>query len=639
MMRGVHSSRLTLGVIGHVDHGKTALVRALTGIDTDRLAEERRRGLSIVLGFAHLEASGVAIDLIDAPGHQAFIREMVAGATGFDGIVLVVAANEGLMPQTREHFGIARLLGIETGVIALTKADTVDSAVLKQRVEEIQAFTTGSFLEAADIVAVSAPSGEGIDALKRALCRLPARTEIADASPAYLPLDRVFTMQGFGVIGTGTLRGGPLRRNRALAIQPRGTSASIRGMQVHGADVETAHAGQRVAVNLRGVGLNDVRRGDVLAGSDGAQPTRLFDARIEILSDHATPVRNAQNVRLLIGTADLQARIRWLESVEVAPGHAGFAQLHAERDVVCVFGERFVIRSDSLNATIGGGMVLDSNARRHRRFDEAVAARLQARLRNGVHAVVAQQLETEPAIAMPLGALAAAAGVSESRARHLARECGGVDIDRGTYASQERLQRLSDEARDCIAHFHAHNPQHAGMSKSDLAAALGITPASVALDWTIARLIEGGAVVGTAAALRIAGFDPLAELTAAQRRLATSFLERARAAGLSGLDLTQAAEQGEPARNILRLLLDSRRLVRLQTKERQRHVVLHAEVIGSAEIALAEAFPYPAQFAVKDARDLLKSTRRCIVPLLEHFDAAGFTLRSGDLRQLRTSRR
>jgi selenocysteine-specific elongation factor len=639
MMPAVDSPRLTLGVIGHVDHGKTALVRALTGMETDRLAEERQRGLSIVLGFAHLEIEGTNVDLIDVPGHQAFIRAMVAGATGFDGILLVVAANEGVMPQTREHFAIARLLGIERGIVVLTKADTVDAATLARRVDELRAFTEGSGLSAAPALPVSALQGEGIDRLVEAIRELSPRTAPDQAAPAFLPLDRVFTMQGFGVVCTGTLRGGPLRRDDAVTLLPRGLTATVRALQVHGENVEAANAGQRVAVNIRGADIDQVERGNVLSSSSTLRPTSAFDATLEVLPEREKGLRNASVVRVLIGTDDVMARIRVLDAEQIEPGQSGIVQVRCERDVVCLFGERFVIRTDAPSATLGGGSVLATHPDRHRRYDSGIAASLEARARQGVRAVIEQQLSSAPTIAVDLSMIAASLGLSEPQAVALALELGAVTLDGRVVASRGRLDDLRQRICTVLERFHVQHPQRGGMNRAELAAELQLPVGAGALNSAIHQLVGEAAIEAAGAELRLSGFDPLATLDARQRQLAARFLDRARAAGLLGLDLTAEAAHGETVRQLLRVLLDSKQLVRLQSAAAASAIALHADVITAASQAIADEFPYPASFAVKDVRDLLQSSRRSIVPLLEHLDATGVTLRSGDLRRLRISRR
>src|SRR5215211_5594622 len=365
-----------VGTAGHIDHGKTTLVRALTGVDADRLPEEKRRGITIDLGFAELDLGDVRVGFVDVPGHERFVKNMLAGAHGIDLVALVIAADEGVMPQTREHFDICRLLGVRAGLVVLTKSDAVDEELLELVRLEASELVAGSFLEGAPVVAASARTGQGMEELKAALRDTAlAAPERATDSVARLPVDRSFTMRGFGAVATGTLVAGEIREGEELELLPGGTRVRVRGLQVHGAAVRGAQAGQRTAVNLGGVETAGVERGMVLAPVGRLRPTQILDARVQLLADAPRPLRTRQRVRVHHGTAEALARVAVLEeSGEVAVGSAGLVQLRLESAVVALPGDRFILRTYSPQQTFAGGVVLDAHAQKHR-GRERVAAR------------------------------------------------------------------------------------------------------------------------------------------------------------------------------------------------------------------------------------------------------------------------
>ena len=359
---------IVIGTAGHIDHGKSSLVQALTGKDPDRLPEEKRRGITIDLGFADLDLGDVRVGFVDVPGHERFVKNMLAGVHGIDAVALVIAADEGVMPQTREHFDICRLLEVRQGVVVLTKTDLVEEELLSLVRAEAQELVAGTFLESAPIVAVSARTGAGLDEFRAALRmiaeRVPAR------SPdfvARLPIDRAFTMKGFGAVVTGTLVSGELATGDELELLPAGLRVRARGVQVHGTSVSRAHSGQRTAVNLAGVDAADIERGMVLAPIGRFNPTQIIDVELSVLPGAPRPIRTRSRLRVHIGSAEMLARVRVFNiRGEIPPGENAFAQLRFESPVVALHDERFIVRSYSPAETIAGGLVLDPQATKHR---------------------------------------------------------------------------------------------------------------------------------------------------------------------------------------------------------------------------------------------------------------------------------
>ena len=629
------ANQVTLGVIGHVDHGKTALVRALTGIETDRLREEQERGLSIVLGFSYLESSRGMIDLIDVPGHEDFIRTMISGATGIDGVVLVVAANEGVMPQTREHFDIAELLGVERGIVVLTKADLVSADELELAEEDVRDYLSGTFLEGAPRVHTSALRGEGMDDLREALAGIPVRARPVSDGGFYLPVDRVFGMRGFGVVVTGTLRDGILRGDQAVEILPGGEPASIRGLQMHNRRVDAAFPGQRVAVNLRHRKQGELSRGDVLATPGYLQPARRIDVDLRLLEHAGEPLKNGATVRILFGTTEEIAKVRLLGTNALDPGEAGFVQLRFRRKVVAQQGERFIVRGLTPVVTLGGGSMLDVNAPRHRRFDSAVVARLRSAAAGDSVALVRASLEEAGLESIGREALRQKLGLTEADIEAALGSVGAIEVEGGRLMDASSLGRLLDGIRAAVEQFHRRYPRRQGLAMASIPTLLKAEIDEAALQHAVDKLQSRGELRNDGSILSQVGFDPLASLSADERRVAKEIEESFRSCGLMPPPVESVLRGDRVRTGVLRLLTDTGALVRLKTYDRSRHLVMHRDVLGEVRGKLRDRFPYPAEFTVAEVRDELGTTRKYIVPLMEHLDATGVTIRTGNIRRLR----
>lgn len=630
------TEQLTLGVIGHVDHGKTALVRALTGIDTDRLKEEKERGLSIVLGFSYLQGARGMIDLIDVPGHRDFVRTMISGATGIDGALLIVAATEGVMPQTREHLDIARLLGVDRGLIVITKQDLVSAEELELAIDEVRSFVGGTFLESAEIVCTSAVANNGLDALRAALDTLePVRDRGAGFGHPFLPIDRVFVMRGFGPVVTGTLRGGQLEVNSKVELLPGRFAGTIRGLQVHNQSVKSAGPGQRVAVNLRNVKREDIRRGDIVALPGRVKTTQRIDTELRLLESHKDPLKNAATVRLLAGTTEAMAKVRLLDCRQLEPGGTALVQLRLDRDIAIHETERFIIRSYSPMRTIGGGKVLDVHPGRHRRFDSAVTEHLQTAAR-GSPAAKARMLLTEAGLAgVTVDALSASLDLEPDAVVEALADVQPVAVGTSKLIDASTYAKLAEDIVAEIANYHEQHPHDQGMPGASFRSASGEQLADDVFQHAISELTSEGRIEDRGGILRLPGFDPLASLTERQRRLAKDMERAFLDGGMAPPAFDRVVGRDKSKLEIFKLLCDTGRLVRLRTQDRQANIVFHADVLDDMINKVKAHFSYPRKFAVKDVRDLLGSTRKYTVPLVEHLDAAGVTIRMGDLRQLR----
>jgi selenocysteine-specific elongation factor len=631
---------LTLGVVGHVDHGKSALVRALTGAETDRLQEERMRGLSIVLGFAFLETPFGVIDLIDVPGHEDFVRAMIAGATALDGIVLCVAANEGVMPQTVEHLNIARLLGVTRGFSVLTKTDLVTEDELALAREDLADLVRETFLEHAAVLEVSTASGVGISSVRDAIGALAAPpVERRPRECFFLPLDRAFTLRGFGLVVTGTLRDGALKVGDEVELMPARRRTTVRALQNHGRQIDTATPGQRVAVNLRQLGKDDVEHGAVLASPGTLTPTQRLDVELELLREAPRAARNGAVLRFLTGTTEANARLRLLDRRELAPGETALAQLTLDREIATPPNERFLVRRPSPARTIGGGRILDVNPPRHRRFDARVTARLATSASGDVEKILAQRLEQAGPTGVGLAALAAELGVDRTAFAGPLAQLSTTAITPDIVAAADAYDALLAEILAALERFHREQPLKQGLDATKLAQAMSSSPSPEVLHHAVRRLAEQKKIRSTYEVLSLAGHDPFATLSARERKTATEIEQAFRAAGLDPPAPAAVVGADRTRQNVYRLLLDAGRLVRLRTLDRSAQLVMHGDVVDAAHATIARQFPQHKAFLVKDVRDLLHATRKTIVPLLEHFDAIGATVRSGDQRRLRERQR
>ena len=611
-------------VIGHVDHGKTALVRGLTGIKTDRLAEEKARGLSIALGFAHCEMAGGTLDLIDAPGHEDFIRTMVSGASGAQGAMLVVSAVEGVAAQTREHVQIARLLQVPVAVVAVTKVDLIPEATLPARLVEIADALAAQGVTGAELVPCSATTAGGTDHLRQVLARrytaLPAR---AAPMGAFLPVDRAFTLAGRGTVVTGTLLGGALAVGEALTVQPSGAATVVRGLQARGAARERVAAGERVAVNLRGIALEDIARGDVICtGGQGA--TLCMDVWLTVSDTAPRPVKHMQDLRVLWGTAHEVATLRLMGGGQIAPGGAGLGQLRFKRPVVGFAGQAAVLRQLSPAATLAGAVILDPQA-------TAVGAGDRRRL------AVMQAAQQQDCTALAAALCAQGRGVALwSDLVRLARcdataalPTGVVRLAPEHIALADDLAAVQTAVVAALQRFHADYPIKQGAALSMLQR---VTPLRGLEPFAQAELHRRGEVVLRDGLVSLARHDPFAALAPQQLARLTEIEERMRAGGTSPPDVRQFDAPDDA--DLIALMVAQGRLVSLANIALKQQVVFHAATIGQAQRSLAASFPPPTAFTTSAARTALGTTRKFIVPLLEHLDALGMTLRIGDTRQI-----
>lgn len=616
-------------VVGHVDHGKTSLVRALTNIETDRLAEEKERGLSITPGFAHRDYEGGTLDFVDAPGHLDFIQAMIWGATGARAALVVISAREGVCAQTREHLRIADILGIGSAVIAITKADLLNPEERGTRMDEIRAELCDIPLGDAPMILCSAETGEGVAQLHE---QLQALLQDAPAVPgpvdAFLPIDRVFSLPGRGTIITGTLLGQPLAVGESVALQPSGLKTTLRGLQSRGVDRERIQSGERIAANLRGVAVGDLERGDVLCAGESHGPSRCIDAWIEMLPTASQPLRHMQDLRIMFGTSSVVAQLRIFGGGRIEPAQAGYAQLRFNKPVVGHAGQRAVIRRLSPGQTIGGAVFLDPMATPARSGDKSRLHVLQT-------AKTGDVAETSRALADANGGLISLAALARLCRRTVADVSAILDdtlfrIDADTACL---LKDIVDCKRDILAAltaYHAAHPLHRMAPQTALEADVG--PPKL-LKHAITLLEKQGDIKRQGHQLALAGHDPVALLSTEGHARMIAIENASRTARFDQQFLSNLSPEHFD-RDLLALLLDKGTLVSLENVSLRQTLIFHSETLNAAAATLAAAFPLPQPFTTSQARLALDTSRRIIVPVLEHFDLTGITVRTGNTRQM-----
>jgi selenocysteine-specific elongation factor len=624
------------GTAGHIDHGKSSLVLALTGIDPDRLKEEKERGITIDIGFAHLDlGDGLTLGVVDVPGHERFVKNMLAGVGGIDLVMLIIAADEGVMPQTREHLAICQLLRVRSGVVVLTKADLAEPDWLELVREDVRSFLRGTFLAGAPILPVSAKTGEGLPALRESLATLARAVPGRGTDATFrLPIDRVFTIRGFGTVVTGTVAAGELALDERVEVYPHGLQAKVRGIQTHGQPVSAAVAGQRAAVNLQGVERAAIERGDVLSLPGLLQPTYMLDATCELLADALAPLETRQRVRLHVGTSEVMARVHPVTASAIEPGQRGYVQLRLEAPIVALPRDRYVIRSYSPMVTIGGGELLDVAPAKARR-SPALTARLQI-LETGIpEAILEAHVQRVGGRGIRTADLRARTSFGPKALRtHLqtliARERVLV-VDREWYVHVEAAQKLRAEAAAALAAFHAREPLKPGMSKEELRTRLGGLDERVFLA-LLERFAAAGVLVIDKDKVR--GADHAVRLTPAQQAASDRIEAEFREAGVAPPTLEEAFAKvglaGSSAQALAQLLVESRRLVRIR-----EGLYFHAEPLQVAVDRVVAFLRENQAITPQQIKDLLGISRKYAIPLLEWLDTQRLTLRVGDKRVLR----
>ncbi|MBL6468658.1 MAG: selenocysteine-specific translation elongation factor [Mogibacterium sp.] len=628
---------IIIGTAGHVDHGKTRLIKALSGIDTDRLEEEKKRGITIELGFAHIpNDAGYNIGVIDVPGHEKFIKNMLAGIGGIDFVLFVVAADEGIMPQTREHFEILQALGIDDGIIAITKTDMVDEEWLELVQEDIRDYVAGSFLEGKPMIPVSAKSGANIDLLKEEIIRKCDRESKRIEAPEMfrLPVDRIFTKSGFGTVVTGTLMDGTCSLNDEVLVFPEETPAKIRGIQTYGNDVEQAVAGQRTAINMSGVRKEDIRRGDVIAAKNAVSVTGMLDVKLKIFDSSERMVLNNSRVHLYCGSKEVLAKVILMDRDALSAGEEAYVQFHLEEPIAVRRGDRFIIRFYSPIITIGGGRILDAVPEKHKRNRENVLEGFRMLesgnisdifvLKTGGHKFYSKEL-----LLQELGML------PETGNREIDRcieEGKVVELEDGTILAASKFRMMTDLLIQLLQEYHESNPLAEGMPKQELQSRLRDTwhiQEDKIILGAVHRLMDLGTLMDCGKTVSMQGFE--AVLTPEQEKL------KDRIAGMyadAGIEIPKNDE-------IYALDSDKRVINAIFDRLYKEGVLVKVDPSYNISqegwnrvVAAARAAGAEGSFVLADFRDALNTSRKYASVYLAALDRAGITVFDGERRRL-----
>lgn len=635
-----------MGTAGHIDHGKTTLVKALTGIDCDRLAEEKKRGITIELGFAFMDLPPAPggkggprrLGVVDVPGHERFVKNMVAGAAGIDFVVLVIAADEGIMPQTREHLEICSLLGITTGVVALTKVDMVEPEWLDMVKDEVATYLAGSFLAGAPIVPVSAHTGAGLDALKAELARLAdgfaphRRTDLFR-----LPVDRVFTMKGYGTVVTGTLVSGKVKVGDDITVYPGGLSSKVRTLQSHGAQVEDVHAGSRTAVNLTGLEVEQLSRGDVLARPGTLFPSMFWDVELTCLKSSPRSIKHRKEVHFHHGAREVMARVYMLEGEALEPGQTAICRIRFTEPLAGVYGDRVVARSFSPLRTIAGGRLLNPLPHRVKRFSPAVET-LRSLGSAAPEGIVLGQLELAGNGGLTFAELLVATSLESKALEKALQLMGGrqeaflMDREARSYVSGQVAQRLSDGLLAHLADYHAREPMKPGVARGGLSSTWGRRLSPKLFHFVLEGLLRKGAIAAEAELLRLPGHK--VSLAGDASALRDKLLAAYEAGGETPPNLKDVLEPlnltFKEASAVFKVLLDEGRLVKVKEE-----MYFASAALGAVIERTRAFFTDHEEMTPQDFREVSKLSRKYAIPLLEHFDKEKLTVRVGDNRRWR----
>lgn len=622
---------IIIGTAGHVDHGKTALIKALTGIETDRIKEEKKRGITIELGFAYLDLpDGEKAGIIDVPGHEKFVKNMLAGAGGIDLALLVVAADEGFMPQTREHLGILSLLNISEGIIVVTKKDMIDEDWLEIVCDEVRQEVQGTFLENAQIIPVSSYTGEGIEQLRQAIfTMIDQKTQIKNLDvPFRIPVDRIFSVEGFGTVITGTLIEGTMKVGDPVTVYPSRIESRIRNLQVHSQNVQEAYAGQRVAVNLAGLKKTDLNKGDVIAVPDSMHTTMMIDIHLTVLKDCDREIRNATRLHLYHGARDILCKIVLLDRDSVGAGESCYAQLRLEEEIAVKTGDRFVLRFYSPVETIGGGVILDSNPFKHKRNDAAVLESLKLKEGGSDREKISAALRDYSARFETLDFLQIQTGIPkeqfEQQINKLIKDKVAFRVSDNVVIHTDYLNRLKDSAVKLLESYHKENPLREGMKKDEFRNKLIKYEDISVVDKITDSLVNRKVLKYVNNCVALADFEVQQDNN--QQEIENAFLQ----GGFSPESPDQIAARFPKVKNfkqVLESLVNTGKLVRVEEK-----ILLHADYYNKALTLAKEHVDQNGQITLAEMRDLMGASRKFAVAVLEYWDKRGITKKVGDAR-------
>jgi selenocysteine-specific elongation factor len=631
---------IILGTAGHIDHGKTSLVKALTGIETDRLKEEKQRGITIELGFAFLDLpGGTHIGIVDMPGHEKFVKNMVAGSSGIDVVAMVIAADEGVMPQTREHMEICHLMGIEHGLIALTKTDLVDEDLQELAMEDIHDFVDGTFLENSPVVPVSSATGQGLDdfvaALEKICSQLPERKF---SSIFRLPVDRVFSMKGFGTVITGTLTSGQVRVGEDIMVYPKRIVSKVRGIQVHSSSVSEAGPGTRTAINFQGLDKESVNRGDILSSPDTLIESYMVDAGFHYLKSNAKPAKTRTRVRFHSGTSEILGYMVLLDRDELLPGEDALVQFRLESPVCCIKDDRYVVRSYSSVKTIGGGAILNPVAKKYRHMDPGVIQGLNALTAEDAEQTILFFLSLNGFKGLSYNDLRVMTNLTDKKLsatlqKLLAQQAViQTDKEKQTFVSGAFFDEFKKKVMEKIQHYHTANPLKEGMPTQELKSKFRYIKDPKFFNILFSRLEKESAVIQDKNLVKLADFEVALQVD--QHQIKKDIIQLYRSAGLTPPFFRTVCQDldldNKTARDVLQMLIDEKQIIK--TKD---DLYFDAEAMARLEAELVAFLKKNESISTPEFKDMTGISRKYVIPLIEYFDAIHLTIRVGDTRQLR----
>lgn len=623
-----------IGTAGHIDHGKTTLIKALTGIETDRLKEEKKRGITIDLGFAYFDLpSGRRAGIVDVPGHERFIKNMISGASGVDVVLLIISAEEGIMPQTTEHIDILSFLEVKNGIVALTKADLVEADWLEMVQEEVREKLSETFMKDAPIIPVSAMNGMGIEELTKTIDAMTEVIETRDTHlPIRMPIDRVFTITGFGTVVTGTLIEGSAKVGQELVIYPEQKPTKVRNIQVHGKDVETAYAGQRVAINLASIHKDEIHRGDVLALEDTLHNSYMLDVKLELLKHSNRVIDNWTRLRLYTGTKEVLCRAVLLDKEVLNPGDDCFVQLRLEEPIACKYGDHFVIRFYSPLETIGGGIVLDPNAVKHKRFKDEILEELESKMQGDMSQILEHALMKNAAEFLEAKELMAKANMEADQFdiefQKLLDMGAAIRFSEKIITHRSYLDEVGEQMLGALNKFHSKYPLRKGMSKEEIRSKYFKSVRSKYFDAVLAYFMEHQMINIEGQTVRAYGFEIVLE--GKQKEVVDKIEAIYKTTAFKSPLLSDAfkeAGSGKVDDEVVNYLLESGKLIRLSDT-----VYFHQSTFEEAQKRLLAYLDENGAITLGDYRELLDTSRKYVIPLLEYFDQAKITKRDGDKR-------
>nr|WP_287410545.1 selenocysteine-specific translation elongation factor [Pseudodesulfovibrio sp.] len=628
-----------MGTAGHIDHGKTTLIKALTGIDCDRLSEEKKRGITIELGFAFLDlGEGNRLGIVDVPGHEKFVKNMVAGAAGIDFVVLAIAADEGIMPQTREHLEICQLLGVTTGVVALTKTDMVDAEWLEMVEEEVASYLEPTFLAGAPIIPVSAHTGDGLDALKDQLRTLMAEFKPRRRSDLFrLPVDRVFTMKGHGTVVTGTMVSGSISVGDDIILYPAGVETKVRSLQSHGEAVETAQAGRRTAINLHGLEVDDIRRGDVLARPGSLFPSTVWDIELTVLESSHLPLKHRREIHFHHGAREVLARVYLLDREDLKPGETCVCQVRFSEPLAAVYGDRIVLRAFSPLRAFAGGRVIGPVGHTIKRFSDKVEL-MQQLAAETPEEVAAAQLELAGPVGLTFAQLLTMTNLETKGLEKTLGLLGGqqksVLFDKETrrYAGGQLAASLGESLLVFLKDFHARDSMKPGVQRGELASSWGKDLPPKLFHFVVERMLKTGEIVAEQELLKLKGHK--VSLASDQAKVRETILDAYTKGGGTPPNLKDVLEplgmDFKQASGVLKLLQEQGALVRIKGD-----MYYHKTALDDLQGRIVAFFADNQEMSAPDCKEITGLSRKYLIPILEYFDKEKLTVRVGDVRHLR----